>query len=150
MAPSLRTAVAQVENHVYDGLVVDSRVMSAKPTSGGGGFGPLEAEVMDAVWAAEAPVSVRDVMGRLNDGRPEPLAYTTVMTVMSRLAEKEALVRSPVGRSYVYEATAADPAGIAVKNVIRTYGDEAMAHFVDQARGDPELLRRMEQLLREQ
>ena len=113
-------------------------------------FGPLEAEVMDAVWAAAAPVSVRDIMGRLNDGRPEPLAYTTVMTVMSRLAEKEALVRSPVGRSYVYEATAADPAGIAVKNLIRTYGDEAMAHFVDQARGDPELLRRMEQLLREQ
>ena len=104
---------------------------------------------MDAVWAAGAPVSVREVMERLNDGRPEPLAYTTVMTVMSRLAEKEALVRSPAGRSYVYEAAAADPAGIAVKNVIRTYGDEAMAHFVDQARGDPELLRRMEQLLRE-
>jgi predicted transcriptional regulator len=125
-------------------------MMSAKPTTGGGAFGPLETEVMDAVWSAAAPVSVRDVMGRLNDARAEPLAYTTVMTVMSRLAEKEALVRSPVGRSYVYEATAADPAGIAVKNVIRTYGDEAMAHFVDQARGDPELLRRMEQLLREQ
>jgi predicted transcriptional regulator len=104
---------------------------------------------MEAVWAAGAPVSVREVMGRLNDGRAEPLAYTTVMTVMSRLAEKDALARQQAGRGYVYEATAADPAGIAVKNVIRTYGDEAMAHFVDQARGDPELLRRMEQLLRE-
>jgi predicted transcriptional regulator len=124
--------------------------MSGKSTSAGGGFGPLEAEVMDAVWAAGEPVSVREVMGRLNESRAEPLAYTTVMTVMNRLAEKGALVRSPVGRSYVYEATAADPAGIAVQNVIRTYGDEAMAHFVDQARGDPELLRRMEQLLREQ
>jgi predicted transcriptional regulator len=125
-------------------------MMSAKPMNGGGAFGPLEAEVMDAVWAAAAPVSVREVMRRLNDGRTEPLAYTTVMTVMSRLAEKKALARSPVGRSYVYEASATDRAGIAVKNVIRTYGDEAMAHFVDQARGDPELLRRMEQLLREQ
>jgi predicted transcriptional regulator len=105
---------------------------------------------MEAVWAAGAPVSVREVMGRLNDGRAEPLAYTTVMTVMSRLAEKDALARQQAGRGYVYEATAADPAGIAVKNVIRTYGDEATAHFVDQARGDPELLRRMEQLLREQ
>ncbi|TMK97155.1 MAG: BlaI/MecI/CopY family transcriptional regulator, partial [Actinobacteria bacterium] len=53
---------------------------------GGSRFGPLEAEVMDAVWAARAPVTVRKVMGHLNEGRAEPLAYTTVMTVMSRLA----------------------------------------------------------------
>jgi predicted transcriptional regulator len=124
--------------------------MPAKSASEGSEFGPLEAEVMNAVWAAGAPVSVREVLGQLNDGRIEPLAYTTVMTVMSRLAEKDALVRSPAGRSYVYEATAPDPAGIAVKNVLRTYGDEAIAHFVDQARGDPKLLRRMEQMLREQ
>jgi predicted transcriptional regulator len=121
--------------------------MPRKSASGDGGFGPLEAEVMDAVWAASGPVSVRNVIERLNDARAEPLAYTTVMTVMNRLAGKEALVRSPAGRSYVYEATAADPAGIAVQNVIRTYGDEAVAHFVDQARGDPKLLRRMEQML---
>jgi len=123
--------------------------MSAKSADAGGGFGPLEAEVMDAVWAAETPVSVREVLGRLNERRAEPLAYTTVMTVMSRLAEKGALARRHAGRGYLYEATATDRAGIAVQNVIRTYGDEAMAHFVDQARGDPELLRRMEQLLRE-
>jgi predicted transcriptional regulator len=105
---------------------------------------------MDAVWAAGAPVAVREVMARLNDGRAEPLAYTTVMTVMNRLVEKAALARSPAGRSYLYEATAADPAGIAVNNVIRTYGDEAVAHFVDQARGDSQLRRRMERMLREQ
>ena len=124
-------------------------MMSAKSADAGGGFGPLETEVMDAVWGAGTPVSVREVMGRLNERRAEPLAYTTVMTVMSRLAEKGALARRHAGRGYLYEATAADRAGIAVQNVIRTYGDEAMAHFVDQARGDPELLRRMEQLLRE-
>ena len=105
---------------------------------------------MEAVWAASAPVSVREVMGRLNDGRPEPLAYTTVMTVMSRLAEKGALERSPVGRGYAYEATATNQAGLAVQSVIRTYGDEAMAHFVERARADPDLLRRMEQLLKEE
>ena len=104
---------------------------------------------MDAVWAIGTPVSVRDVMGRLNDGRPEPLAYTTVMTVLSRLAEKGALARSQLGRGYVYEPTATDAAGIAVNNVIRAYGAEAMAHFLDQARRDPELLRRMERLLEE-
>jgi predicted transcriptional regulator len=124
--------------------------MAAKAANGGGAFGPLEAEVMNAVWAAAVPVSVREVMGRLNDGRSEPLAYTTVMTVMNRLADKEALVRNPAGRSYVYEATAADPAGIAVKNVIRTYGDEAMAHFVEEARSNPEALGRLRALLEEE
>jgi predicted transcriptional regulator len=104
---------------------------------------------MDAVWAAEAPVSVREVMSQLNDGRAEPLAYTTVMTVMNRLTDKQALARSPAGRSFVYEATAANPAGLAVKNVIRTYGEEAMAHFVEEARADPEAWRRMQQMMSE-
>lgn len=105
---------------------------------------------MDAVWAAAGPVSVREVVGRLNEDRSEPLAYTTVMTVMSRLADKQALARSPAGRSFMYEATAPDPAGIAVKNVIRTYGDEAMAHFVDEARADPEVWRRMQRMMSEE
>jgi predicted transcriptional regulator len=105
---------------------------------------------MDAVWASGAPVSVREVMGRLNDGRAEPLAYTTVMTVMSRLAEKDALARRPAGRSYVYEATAPDPAGLAVRGVIRAYGDEAITHFVDEARSDPKALRRLRALLEEE
>jgi predicted transcriptional regulator len=104
---------------------------------------------MESVWAVGSPVSVREIVDALNGGRAEPLAYTTVMTVMNRLANKQALVRSPAGRSYVYEATAPDPAGIAVKNVIRTYGDEAMAHFVDEARADPEAWRRMQRMMSE-
>jgi predicted transcriptional regulator len=71
------------------------------------------------------------------------------MTVMNRLADKRALTRSSAGRSFVYEATAADPAGIAVKNVIRAYGDEAMAHFVDEARADPEVWQRMQRMMSE-
>lgn len=121
--------------------------MASKSVNGGAAFGPLESEVMDAVWAAGAAVSVRGIVDSLNEGRGEPLAYTTVMTVMNRLADKQALVRSPAGRSFVYEATAANPAGIAVKNVIRTYGDEAMAHFVEEARADPEVWRRMQRMM---
>jgi predicted transcriptional regulator len=124
--------------------------MAGRPVNGSREFGPLEGEIMEAIWKADRAVSVREIVEALNAGRGEPLAYTTVMTVMNRLADKQALARSPAGRSYVYEATAPDPAGIAVKHVIRTYGDEAVAHFVDQARGDPELRRRMEQMLREQ
>jgi predicted transcriptional regulator len=112
-------------------------------------FGPLEALVMDAVWNAGEPVSVRDVVEDLNSLRAEPLAYTTVMTVMSRLAEKGALHRRKAGRSFLYQANAPDAAGIAVKDVLRAHGDAAVAHFVDEARADPALLRRLRRLLRE-
>lgn len=105
---------------------------------------------MEAVWKAGRPVSVREIVDKLNGRRSEPLAYTTVMTVMARLAGKETLARTRAGRGFVYEATAANPAGIAVKKVIRTYGDEAMAHFVDEARSDPDTLRRLQRLLAEQ
>lgn len=104
---------------------------------------------MDAVWAVGDPVSVRRVLDVLNEHRSEPLAYTTVMTVMNRLAAKSVLTRNGERRSYVYEATAADAAGIAVRDVIRTYGDAAVTHFVDEARADPVVLRRLRSLLAE-
>jgi predicted transcriptional regulator len=104
---------------------------------------------MDAVWGAREPVSVREVLDALNAHRSEPLAYTTVMTVMSRLAAKNVLSRRGERRSYVYEATATDAAGIAVREVIRIYGDAAVAHFVDEARADPGVLRRLRTLLPE-
>ncbi len=61
-------------------------------------FGPLESEAMAAIWRADEPVAVRDVVEALNEGRAEPLAYTTVMTVMSRLAGKKVLSRRKAGR----------------------------------------------------
>jgi predicted transcriptional regulator len=123
--------------------------MSPRGGSGDGGFGRLETAVMEVVWAAERPVAVREVIDRVNGGRAEPLAYTTVMTVMSRLAEKGVLARRREGRGYVYEATAKDAAGIAVRSVLAEHGDAAMAQFVEQARADPELLRRLQRLVDE-
>ncbi len=102
---------------------------------------------MKQMWAAGEPLSVRQLLERLNEGRAKPLAYTTVMTVMSRLAEKGALARRPEGRGYVYEATADNPAGLAVRGVLRDFGDAAMAQFVEEARADPEMLRRLQRLL---
>ncbi len=102
---------------------------------------------MDAVWKAGKPVSVHEIVAELNSRRSEPLAYTTVMTVMSRLAQKETLARKRIGRSFVYEATSSDPAGVAVKNVIRAYGAEAIAHFVEEAREDPAVLERLQGLI---
>lgn len=112
-------------------------------------LGPLEAEIVRAVLETGRTVNVRDVLERLNAGRGQPLAYTTVMTVMSRLADKGVLVRRAEGRGYVYEAAERDAAGIAVRDVLGKFGDAAVAHFVDRAKADPQLLRRLERLLNE-
>ena len=113
-------------------------------------LGPLEAEVMRVAWTAAEPVSVRTVLAKLNDGRTPPLAYTTVMTVMARLAEKEILRRTMNGRGYVYEAAMPDAAAIAVRNLVRDFGDAAIAGFVDEARADPQLRARLRRLLRDE
>ncbi|MGH9291008.1 MAG: BlaI/MecI/CopY family transcriptional regulator [Acidimicrobiales bacterium] len=112
-------------------------------------LGPLEAEVMQVMWAAGGRMSVRAMLDRLNDGRDSPLAYTTVMTVMARLAEKDILRRQLDGRGYVYESVVADAAAIAVRSVMRDFGEAAVAQFVDEARADPKLRRRLERLLRD-
>jgi predicted transcriptional regulator len=66
-------------------------------------MGELEAEVLECVWEL-GPASVKDVHQCLSERRE--IAYTTVMTVMSRLTAKGLLVSRPVGRAYVYEAAA--------------------------------------------
>jgi predicted transcriptional regulator len=115
----------------------------------GTGLAPLEAAVMNAVWNAAAPVSVRQILDTLNADRADPLAYTTVMTVMNRLTAKGVLRRQGRPRSYVYEATASDPAAIATRDLLATYGDAAIVPFIEQARADPAMLRRLRRLLRE-
>ena len=110
-------------------------------------LGPLEADVMRAVWSADRPVTVRELLEQLNRDRSRPLAYTTVMTVMSRLGEKGVLRRHKDGRGYRYEAIASDPAAIAVQGVLRDFGDAALAHFAERAREDRALRRRLQELL---
>jgi len=104
---------------------------------------------MSVVWANSASVTVREVFDQLNAQRAEPLAYTTVMTVMNRLASKNVLRRDDTRRCYRYEATATNVAGIAMRDVIHTHGDAAIAQFVAEARADPELLDRLRDLLEE-
>jgi predicted transcriptional regulator len=123
--------------------------MAGRPKKTSSGLAPLESEVMDAVWQADSPISVRLVLDALNSQRDSPLAYTTVMTVMNRLVAKSVLTRHGERRRYDYEATATDAAGLAVRDVLRAHGDAAVAHFVDEARTDPAVLRRLRALLAE-
>ena len=64
-------------------------------------LGGTEMEVLRHVWAL-GRATVRDVHDRIRDERR--IAYTTVMTVMKNLAEKDYLAVERDGKSYVYAA----------------------------------------------
>ena len=63
-------------------------------------MGELEQAVMDILWNRPEPLSVRDVHELLAAERD--LAYTTVMTVLDRLAKKGFVVRNLEGRAWLY------------------------------------------------
>jgi predicted transcriptional regulator len=61
----------------------------------------LEAEVMDVVWSRDfAEFAVSDVQRVLEQRRE--IAYTTVMTTLSRLYDKGVLARTRNGKRYLY------------------------------------------------
>ena len=108
------------------------------------GHGDLEATVLRAVWAAGRPVSpaeVRDDLGGED-------AYTTVLTVLTRLWEKGLLDRQRDGRSHRYVATVDEAALTADRmgHQLRRANDQeaVLSRFVDSL--DPreaEMLRRL-------
>lgn len=113
-------------------------------------LGPLESEVMAVLWRSEAPMPVREVLAALNRDRDRPLAYTTVMTVLSRLAERGVAARERDGRGYAYRAAAGSPAEIAVRRLLDDYGDAALASFVDHLDTDERLRSRLRRLMAEE
>jgi predicted transcriptional regulator len=97
-------------------------------------LGDLEREIMTQLWDAGEPLTVRQVHERLSAERD--LAYTTVMTVLDRLAKKGVVTQERADRAYRYlpaqsreEMTASlmlDALGTAPDDV----RDAALAHFV--------------------
>lgn len=62
---------------------------------------PLELDCMNTLWPL-GEATVRDIRDRLADRRPR--AYTTIMTIMDRLARKGVVERRKHGRAYIYRA----------------------------------------------
>ena len=62
-------------------------------------LGELERSVMNVLWDAPAPLTVRDVLDGLQE---RDLAYTTVMTVLDRLGAKDMVRRQRDGRAFRY------------------------------------------------
>jgi predicted transcriptional regulator len=60
--------------------------------------GALEAAVMTALWAADAPMSATEVQREIGGD----LAYNTVQTILTRLHEKNVVRRQLDGRRHTY------------------------------------------------
>lgn len=98
-------------------------------------LGDLEKEVMEIVWGLKES-SVRDVLHKINPKRE--IAYTTVMTVMSRLHKKGALKRSlDTSGAYIYRATKNKEEFMSaaskkvINSLLHNYGEVAVAQFLD-------------------
>jgi predicted transcriptional regulator len=108
------------------------------------GAGKLEAAVLSALQDAGVALSPGQVRDRLD----ADLAYTTVVTILSRLHDKGVLKRRKVGRAFAY-APVADEPGLAARRMARVLDGEAdrgavLARFVSGlSESDEELLRRM-------
>ena len=106
--------------------------------------GELEAAVLAVLQAAGSPLSPGEVRDRLG----ENLAYTTVVTILSRLHGKGVLNRRKAGRAFLY-APVADEPGLAARRMTQMLDAEpdreaVLARFVSGLSGtDEELLRRM-------
>ena len=106
--------------------------------------GELEAAALAVLQAAGSPLTPSQVLDRLGGG----LAYTTVVTILSRLHAKGVLTRLRSGRAYSY-APVADEPGLAARRMRRVLDAEAdrgavLARFVSAlSPEDEELLRRM-------
>ncbi|QFG67482.1 BlaI/MecI/CopY family transcriptional regulator [Ornithinimicrobium pratense] len=101
-------------------------------------LGDLERAVMDALWSHGPDLSVRDVMDQLLAAGNKELAYTTVMTVLDRLAKKGLTDRTRDGRAWRYTAAASreELAATALRSAFDTVQADrrvAMLHFLDDA-----------------
>lgn len=101
-------------------------------------LGPLEAAIMERLWK-RGTATVREVVDDL--GRTRALAYTTVMTIMTRLHEKGLLERSRDGKTYVYRPAFSRQehrerlSRELVRGLVDEFGDVALAHFAAELGG---------------
>jgi predicted transcriptional regulator len=114
----------------------------------------LEEAVMDEIWAHDE-TCVREVMAALNDRGATVRAYTTYMTIMTRLDSKGLLMRRREGKTDYYRAVYSREryadlrAGAAIDSIVEQFGEVALAHLARQmAQLDPRHRRSLEHLAR--
>jgi len=98
--------------------------------------GRLEIDILNTLWTLtesneDNDVSIQDVVDELNSKGTER-AYTTIKTVMDRLAAKSILVRYKSGKKFYYKAAMSkdEMAMDAVKNLSNNFFDGNYADMI--------------------
>ncbi|MFC9455783.1 BlaI/MecI/CopY family transcriptional regulator [Streptomyces sp. NPDC058430] len=104
--------------------------------------GELEASVLAALWAAEAPLTPGEVQRALADD----LARTTVTTILTRLHAKGTVTRDRAGRGYAYRP-AQDSHGLTARRMHAELDKDedrgtVLARFVSELSTDDERMLR--------
>ena len=83
---------------------------------------PLELDCLNVLWPL-GEATVRDVQQALQPTRPR--AYTTIMTILDRLAQKGVVQRQKAGRAWLYRAnlSAAEARSHAIAQVVDGFFD---------------------------
>ena len=112
-------------------------------------LGELQAEVMEIFWRRD-DATVREVVTELNEHHN--LAYTTVLTLVSRLWSRGLLAREPEGRGFRSRASKTQDAfrgelsDELIDRLIADFGEIAVARLGERLDGlDPKRLRRLQQ-----
>jgi predicted transcriptional regulator len=124
-----------------------------KPAEGGlvKVLGPLETEIMQLVWRDKC-TTVKKVHKALQEERD--IAYTTVMTTMTRLAEKGVLHRRRDGLAYIYTPaiTQRDFEAMMVRRVLDglmdDYEEETVTYLIEYLQRDPKRFEQVSKKLR--
>ena len=101
-------------------------------------LGELQAEVMGILWERDS-ATVREVVDELNKrrrrSRKDEFAYTTVLTLVSRLWGRDLLEREPEGRGFRYQATTTrdellgELSDQLISRLLDDFGEIAVARF---------------------
>jgi predicted transcriptional regulator len=116
-------------------------------------FGDLEAEIMEVIWSL-GRATVADVH-KVLEGQRE-IAYTTIKTVMGRLAEKGHLRRTTVERAHLYtprksrDGFLREVSDAVLAGLFNEFGQPIAAHLLESiSQWDPASLDRLERLIEE-
>jgi len=117
-------------------------------------LGELESEIMEIVWQSKEPIPVRKVTETLQ--RKRKIAYTTVMTIMGRLVDKDLLKRKESSKAYIYQPVYSKDRFLTrvsrqiIRNFIISFGEAAVAHFAEEInRLTPAKRKELKNLLKE-
>ncbi|MEK7528089.1 MAG: BlaI/MecI/CopY family transcriptional regulator [Patescibacteria group bacterium] len=115
-------------------------------------LGPLEQKVMDVLWKSSTPLKPLDVLHQLKGD----YAYTTIMTILKRLADKEVVSRKMSGKAFLYSPCSCKEkfikknlSGI-INGLVDSYGQVAIANFVDVIKNDKKDLALLKKYLESQ